>query len=128
MEDRMIGLKVRENYECPGATLLIAAHRALEALVTTHAERAFKAFAPEGVDMALLSEVMSSAGVVRMFARIGEAFGEEKLVQPGGGGSERSSSSGQGLRDRQEVLGEGSRHGVYLSGLQGRTILPLVSL
>lgn len=43
MEDRMIGLKVRENYECPGATLLIAAHRALEALVTTHAERAFKA-------------------------------------------------------------------------------------
>lgn len=43
MEDRMLGLKVRENYECPGATLLIAAHRALEALVTTHAERAFKA-------------------------------------------------------------------------------------
>lgn len=43
MEDRMIGLKVRENYECPGATLLIAAHKALEALVTTHSERAFKA-------------------------------------------------------------------------------------
>ncbi len=43
MEDRMIGLKVRENYECPGATLLLAAHRALESLVTTHAERAFKA-------------------------------------------------------------------------------------
>lgn len=43
MEDRMIGLKVRENYECPGAVLLIAAHKALEALVTTHAERAFKA-------------------------------------------------------------------------------------
>jgi len=42
MEDRMIGLKVRENYECPGAVLLIAAHKALEALVTTHAERAFK--------------------------------------------------------------------------------------
>lgn len=43
MEDRMIGLKVRENYECPGAVLLTAAHKALEALVTTHAERAFKA-------------------------------------------------------------------------------------
>ena len=43
MEDRLIGLKVRENYECPGSTVLIAAHRALEALVTTHAERAFKA-------------------------------------------------------------------------------------
>ncbi|MCB0825656.1 MAG: argininosuccinate synthase [Armatimonadetes bacterium] len=43
MEDRMIGLKVRENYECPGATLLIAVHKALESLVMTKAERAFKA-------------------------------------------------------------------------------------
>lgn len=42
MEDRIVGLKVRENYEFPGATLLIAAHRALEALVTTKAERSFK--------------------------------------------------------------------------------------
>ncbi|MEX2244845.1 MAG: argininosuccinate synthase [Fimbriimonadaceae bacterium] len=42
MEDRLIGLKVRENYECPGSTLLIAAHKALESLVTTHGERAFK--------------------------------------------------------------------------------------
>jgi argininosuccinate synthase len=47
MEDRLIGLKVRENYECPGSTLLIAAHRALESLVTTHAERAFKAHADQ---------------------------------------------------------------------------------
>lgn len=43
MEDRLIGLKVRENYECPGSTLLIAAHKALEALVTSHSERLFKA-------------------------------------------------------------------------------------
>lgn len=43
MEDRMLGLKVRENYECPGAVLLIAAHRALEALIATHQERSFKA-------------------------------------------------------------------------------------
>ena len=43
MEDRMIGLKVRENYECPGATLLIAAHKGLEELVMNHEERRFKA-------------------------------------------------------------------------------------
>jgi argininosuccinate synthase len=43
MEDRMLGLKVRENYECPGATLLLAAHRALEALVLTREELRFKA-------------------------------------------------------------------------------------
>lgn len=42
MEDRIIGLKVRENYECPGAVVLIAAHKALEALVCAPHERRFK--------------------------------------------------------------------------------------
>lgn len=42
MEDRMLGLKVRENYECPAAVTLLAAHRALEALVLTREELAFK--------------------------------------------------------------------------------------
>jgi argininosuccinate synthase len=42
MEDRMLGLKVRENYECPAATLLLGAHRALEALVLTREELGFK--------------------------------------------------------------------------------------
>jgi argininosuccinate synthase len=43
MEDRMLGLKVRENYECPAATVLLTAHRALEALVSTQSELKFKA-------------------------------------------------------------------------------------
>jgi argininosuccinate synthase len=43
MEDRMLGLKVRENYECPAAVVLLTAHRALEALVCTQAELKFKA-------------------------------------------------------------------------------------
>ncbi|HEY3268637.1 MAG TPA: argininosuccinate synthase [Armatimonadota bacterium] len=42
MEDRMLGLKVRENYECPAPTVLYPAHAALEALVFTKEERAFK--------------------------------------------------------------------------------------
>lgn len=42
MEDRMLGLKVRENYECPAAVALLTAHKALEALVCTQAERKFK--------------------------------------------------------------------------------------
>lgn len=42
MEDRMLGLKVRENYECPGAALLLKAHSALEALVLTQSELRFK--------------------------------------------------------------------------------------
>jgi argininosuccinate synthase len=42
MEDRMLGLKVRENYECPAPSVLYPAHAALEALVFTKEERAFK--------------------------------------------------------------------------------------
>ena len=42
MEDRMLGLKVRENYEHPGATTLLTAHEALEQLVLTKDERDFK--------------------------------------------------------------------------------------
>ena len=43
MEDRMLGLKVRENYEHPAATTLLNAHEALEGLVLTQEEREFKA-------------------------------------------------------------------------------------
>jgi argininosuccinate synthase len=42
MEDRMLGLKVRENYEHPAATVLLNAHEALEDLVLTKEERSFK--------------------------------------------------------------------------------------
>ncbi|MFB6110266.1 MAG: argininosuccinate synthase, partial [Halodesulfurarchaeum sp.] len=42
MEDRILGLKVRENYEHPAATTLLAAHEALEGLVLTAETRQFK--------------------------------------------------------------------------------------
>ena len=42
MEDRILGLKVRENYEHPGATALLVAHAALEEYVLTKDERDFK--------------------------------------------------------------------------------------
>ncbi|MDK2790647.1 MAG: argininosuccinate synthase [Methanothermococcus sp.] len=42
IEDRILGLKSRENYECPGAVLLITAHKALEQLVLTREEIKFK--------------------------------------------------------------------------------------
>lgn len=45
IEDRVVGLKSREVYECPAATILIGAHRALERLVLTRDELRFKAFA-----------------------------------------------------------------------------------
>jgi argininosuccinate synthase len=43
VEDRVIGMKSREVYECPGSVALIAAHKALERLVLTRDELRFKA-------------------------------------------------------------------------------------
>jgi argininosuccinate synthase len=42
IEDRILGLKARENYEHPAATVILLAHRDLEALVLTREELAFK--------------------------------------------------------------------------------------
>ncbi|WP_040682698.1 argininosuccinate synthase [Methanocaldococcus villosus] len=42
IEDRIIGLKSREVYECPGAIMLLTAHKALEQLVLTREEIKFK--------------------------------------------------------------------------------------
>ncbi|KQC03237.1 MAG: argininosuccinate synthase, partial [Methanoculleus sp. SDB] len=42
IEDRILGIKARENYEHPAATVLLAAHRDLEQLVLSRQELAFK--------------------------------------------------------------------------------------
>ncbi len=42
VEDRVVGLKTREVYECPAAIVLIAAHKDLEKLVLTKRELDFK--------------------------------------------------------------------------------------
>ncbi len=44
MEDRVLGLKAREIYEHPAATIIMTAHQDLEALVLTQKERKIKAF------------------------------------------------------------------------------------
>ncbi|HIE31386.1 MAG TPA: argininosuccinate synthase [Methanosarcinales archaeon] len=43
IEDRVLGLKAREIYEHPAATILLSAHRDLESLVLTRDELRFKA-------------------------------------------------------------------------------------
>ena len=42
IEDRLVGLKSRENYECPAATVIIEAHKDLEKMVLTRHEVLFK--------------------------------------------------------------------------------------
>lgn len=44
IEDRIVGLKVRGVYENPAASILIAAHKKLEMLVSTREENEFKTF------------------------------------------------------------------------------------
>ncbi len=47
IEDRVLGLKARENYEHPAATILLTAHRDLEKLVLTRDELRFKSLVDE---------------------------------------------------------------------------------
>ncbi len=47
IEDRLVGIKSREVYECPAALTLIAAHKDLEKLVLTRNELEFKSRAEE---------------------------------------------------------------------------------
>ncbi len=42
IEDRLIGIKSREVYECPAATVIIEAHKDLEKMVLTRHEYQFK--------------------------------------------------------------------------------------
>jgi argininosuccinate synthase len=42
IEDRLVGIKSRENYECPAATILLEAHKDLEKMVLTRHEVLFK--------------------------------------------------------------------------------------
>lgn len=42
IEDRLVGIKSREVYECPAATIILAAHKELERLTLTREENLFK--------------------------------------------------------------------------------------
>jgi len=47
VEDRVLGLKARENYEHPAATILLTAHKDLERLVLSRNELRFKTMVDE---------------------------------------------------------------------------------
>ncbi len=77
LEDRVIGLKSREIYECPASTVLIKAHQALERVVLSRDELRFKAICDQryaeltydGLWMSPLREALdgfNAAGAQRM--------------------------------------------------------------
>jgi argininosuccinate synthase len=68
VEDRVVGIKSRENYECPGAMAILEAHRALETLVLPRdllqfkslVERRFSDLVYEGLWFSPLREALSA--------------------------------------------------------------------
>lgn len=44
IEDRLIGLKIRDIYESPGANIILAAHKRLEQMVSTQIENELKSY------------------------------------------------------------------------------------
>ncbi|MGI0132531.1 MAG: argininosuccinate synthase [Thermoplasmata archaeon] len=96
VEDRVVGIKSRETYECPGAIALLEAHRALETLVLPRDLLSFKAavdrrfsdlvyeglwFSPlrEALDsfVASTQEVVSGEVTLRLFQGSARAVGRE---------------------------------------------------
>ncbi len=68
IEDRLVGFKSREVYECPGAKILIDAHKALETLTLskdvlqgkTELEKTYAKLAYEGMWFSPLKEALDS--------------------------------------------------------------------
>lgn len=50
-------------------------------------KRAFAAFKPDSVTGAMMDQVLGSAAMVELFANLGEALGEDKLIGDKGGGA-----------------------------------------
>ncbi|MCJ7445170.1 MAG: argininosuccinate synthase [Methanotrichaceae archaeon] len=93
IEDRVLGLKARENYEHPAATILLLAHRDLEQLVLSRAQLRFKTFVDEAwsemVYMGLLDDPLNadlnafinqSQERVNGYVKIGLYCGNAKVV------------------------------------------------
>ena len=65
IEDRVVGLKVRDLYEVPAAAIVLAAHRELEKLVSTIHQNNFKGSAREPVGLPLLRRALARAAANR---------------------------------------------------------------
>ena len=131
VEDRVVGLKSREVYECPGSVLLVAAHKALERVVLTRDELRFKAqcdqkyaeLVYDGLWMSPLRDALdafnaSSAGRVTGKVRVRLHQGSATVTgvqSPFGLYSEALATYGKGDRfDHQAAAGFIKLHGLPL--------------
>jgi argininosuccinate synthase len=109
LEDKAVGLKSREAYECPAAMILLAAHRQLESLTLTTRELEAKAQSD-----ALWARLVREGGWYTRLRRSLDAFTDE-LERPVEG-----SVSLELYRGSIIVRGRKSRRALYDSRLSSR--------
>jgi argininosuccinate synthase len=131
VEDRVVGLKSREVYECPGSVVLIAAHKALERVVLTRDELRFKAHCDQkyaelvydGLWMSPLRDALdafNAAGAARVSGKVRVRLHQGAAVvtgieSPFGLYSEALATYGKGDRfDHQAAAGFIKLHGLPL--------------
>ncbi len=109
LEDKAVGLKTREAYECPAAMILLCAHRQLEALTLTTRELEAKAQSD-----AIWARLVREGGWYTRLRRALDAFTDE-LERPVEG-----KVSLEIYRGGISVRGRKSRHALYDSRLSAR--------
>jgi argininosuccinate synthase len=110
MDDKTVGLKVREVVECPGVSILLAAHQSLESLVLTKNELAAK----RQLDMLWGALVHDSGWYTRLRRSLDAAIDE--MQQPVSGVVALELYKGS-----VRVKGTKSSHALYDSRLSGRS-------
>lgn len=109
MDDKVVGLKVREGYECPAARMLLFAHRALEEMTLTPKELSFKSY----VD-ARWSRLVHEGGWHTRLRHALDAFIDETQRAVDG------SVSLELYRGNVSLKGRSSPHALYDRRLSGR--------
>jgi argininosuccinate synthase len=110
MDDKVVGLKMREVYECPAARILLSAHRELEALTLTTKELDAKDY----VDSAWGRTVHSGGWHTRL-RRALDAFIDETQRAVDGSVSMKLYKGGITVNGRK------SKHALYDARLSART-------
>lgn len=109
LDDKVVGLKVREIYECPAARIILTAHRELEALTLTTKELDAKGY----VD-SLWARTVHDGGWYTRLRRSLDAFIDETQRAVDG------SVSLELYKGSIIVKGRKSRHALYDARLSGR--------
>ena len=109
LDDKVVGLKIREIYECPAAALMLAAHRELEAITLTTKEIAVKQY----IDGIWERQVHEGGWHTRLRHALDAFIDETQRAVDGTVALEL-------YKGNATVVGRESRHALYDARLSGR--------